>query len=469
MAEERVQRRLAAILAADVAGYSRLTEADEEGTVAALKSCRYELIDPKVAAYDGRIVNTAGDGLLVEFPSVVDAVRCALEMQRGMAARHSRDAPKERIQYRIGINLGDVLVDNDDLLGDGVNVAARLEGLAKPGGLCISDVVHQIVLDRVNEPFRDLGLQRVKNISRPVRVWQWTPDASPADFEPAAAALNQKVRFCTTPDGVQIAYATVGDGPPLLKAPNWLNHLEYEWRNPSWGPVFAALARRHRLVRFDQRGNGLSDWEVENISEDAMIADMTAVAGAAGLETFALLGISQGCAFSVRYAVENPGRVRCLVLLGGYVRGRLMRGSSEQAQLYEAARTMIRQGWGSTNPAYRHFFTSTLMPDATPEQSDNFDELQRISATPANAVRIFEMNAKVDVTDLARRIAIPTLVLHCVGDRMCPLDEGRRIAALIPGARFVALEGNNHVPIEGTPAFDAFVEAVDAFLAEHGG
>jgi class 3 adenylate cyclase/pimeloyl-ACP methyl ester carboxylesterase len=469
MVKERVERRLAAIFAADVAGFSRLTEADEEGTVAALKAFRHGLIEPKVAEHSGRIVKTAGDGLLVEFPSVVDAVRCAIETQRGMAARNSGRPPKERIQYRVGINLGDVLVDDGDILGDGVNVAARLEGLAKPGGLCVSDVVRQTVLDRVNEPFRDLGLQRVKNIARPIRVWQWTPDASPDEPEPVAAALNQTIRFCTAPDGVQIAYATVGEGPPLLKAPNWLNHLEYEWRNPAWGPAFAALARHHRLVRFDQRGNGLSDWEVAEISEDAMIADMAAVADAAGLDSFALLGISQGCAFSVRYAVENPQRVRCLVLLGGYVRGRLRRGSAEQAQLYEAAKTMIRQGWGSPNPTYRHFFTSTLMPDATPEQAANFDELQRISVAPANAERIFEMNAHVDVSDLARRVKVPTLVLHCVGDRMCSLDDGRRMAALIPGARFVALEGNNHVPMEGTPAFDAFIEEADAFLAEHGG
>ncbi len=469
MAEERVQRRLAAIFAADVAGYSRLTEADEEGTVAALKSFRHGLIDPKVAAHSGRIVKTTGDGLLVEFPSVVDAVRCAMETQRDMAARNSGVPPGERIQYRVGINLGDVLVDEDDILGDGVNVAARLDGLAKPGGLCVSDLVHQMVLDRVNEPFRDLGLQRVKNIARPIRVWQWTPDAAGDGPQPVAAALNQKIRFCTAPDGVQIAYATVGEGPPLLKAPNWLNHLEYEWRSPSWGPTFAALARRHRLVRFDQRGNGLSDWEVEEISEDAMIADMAAVADAAELDKFALFGISQGCAFSVRYAVETPSRVRCLVLLGGYLRGRLMRGAADQAQLYEAAKTMIRQGWGSPNPAYRHFFTSLMRPDATPEQAGNFDELQRISVAPGNAVRIYEMNAHVDVSDLARRVQVPTLVLHCVGDRMCVLDEGRRMAALIPGARFVALEGNNHVPIEGTPGFDAFVEEVDAFLAEHGG
>lgn len=464
-----MERRLAAVLAADVVGYSRLMGADETGTLLALKAHRRELIDGKIAEHQGRIVKLTGDGMLAEFASVVKAVACATEIQRKMPERNA-DVPEDRrINFRIGINLGDVIVEDKDIYGDGVNVAARLEGLAKPGGLCISDVVHQVVLDRVNEPFRDLGLQRVKNISRPIRVWQWTPDASLRDPQPLAAPLNQKIHFCTASDGVQIAYATVGEGPPVLKAPNWLNHIEYEWRSPSWGPTFAALARHHRLVRFDQRGNGLSDWEVDEISEDAMIADIAAVADAAELDTFALLGISQGCAFSVRYAVENPERVRCLVLLGGYLRGRLMRGSPEVVQLYEAARTMIRQGWGSPNSAYRHFFTSILMPDATSEQAENFDELQRISATPENAVRIFEMNARVDVTDLAARVKSPTLVLHSEGDRMVPLDEGRRMAALIPSSRFITLEGNNHIPIEGTPSFTAFVREVDTFLAEHGG
>jgi pimeloyl-ACP methyl ester carboxylesterase len=162
--------------------------------------------------------------------------------------------------------------------------------------------------------------------------------------ELAAAALHQRVRFATALDGVQIAWASVGKGPPVLKAPNWLNHLEYEWRSPVWGPAFAELARHWRLVRFDQRGNGLSDWEADAFSEDLMISDMATVADAAGLERFALLGTSQGCPFSIRYAVEQPERVTCLVLLGGYLRGRLKRSDREQKKLYEALIMIIRKG-----------------------------------------------------------------------------------------------------------------------------
>lgn len=462
-----MERRLAAILAADMYGYSRLMEADETGVISRQKAHRRELIDPEIERNRGHIIKTTGDGLLVEFASASDAVRSAIDIQTGMMQREGGRSENERILYRVGINVGDIVFDDGDIFGDGVNVASRLESLAEPGGVCVSDSAYQMVQDRLTEPFHDLGSQRVKNISRAIRVWQWVPDTLGRDVEIAEAALTQRVQFCVAPDGVQIAYARIGKGPPLFKAPNWLNHIEYEWRSPVWGPALAALAKNHELVRFDQRGNGLSDWDVEEISEDAMIADMATVVEAARLESFALFGISQGCAFSIRYAVEHSEKVRCLVLLGGYVRGALKRGSAEQEQLHVAAETMIRQGWGSPNPVYRHFFTASIIPDAKPEQMRGFDELQRVSITPENAARISKMNSLVDVTDMARKVTVPTLVLHCEGDRRVPLEEGRRIAALIPGARFVALEGNNHALIEGTPAFDAFFNEVNAFLQEY--
>ena len=285
-----MERRLAAILVADMAGYSRLMEQDEEGVLERQKTHRRELIDPEIARRGGHIIKTTGDGMLAEFASAQDAVRCAIDVQTAMAERESASPMDRRIIYRVGINLGDVVFDEGDVFGDGVNVASRLQGLAQPGGVCISDIVHQSVGDRFREPFRDMGRQRVKNLSRPIRVWQWTPDARADEQELAEAARHQRVQFATAPDGVQIAWASIGEGPPVLKAPNWLNHLDYEWRSPVWGPAFAELARHWRLVRFDQRGNGLSDWDVKEISEAAMISDMATVADAAGLERFALLG-----------------------------------------------------------------------------------------------------------------------------------------------------------------------------------
>ncbi|HUF43967.1 MAG TPA: adenylate/guanylate cyclase domain-containing protein, partial [Aestuariivirgaceae bacterium] len=174
-----MERRLAAILAADMAGYSRLMELDEDGVLDRQKKHRRELIDPEIASRGGRIVKTTGDGVLVEFASAQDAVRCAVDIQTGMAEREGASTADGRIFYRIGVNLGDVVFDEGDVFGDGVNVAARLQGLSQPGGVCMSDIVHQVVGDRIREPFRDMGSQRVKNISRPIRVWQWTPDVRP--------------------------------------------------------------------------------------------------------------------------------------------------------------------------------------------------------------------------------------------------------------------------------------------------
>ena len=462
-----MERRLAAILVADMAGYSRLMEQDEEGVLERQKMHRRELIDPEVARRGGHIVKTTGDGMLAEFTAAQDAVRCAIDVQTAMAERERASPMDRRIIYRVGINLGDVVFDEGDVFGDGVNVASRLQGLAQPGGVCISDIVLQSVGDRFRVPFRDMGRQRVKNLSRPIRVWQWTPDARADEQELAEAARHQRVQFATAPDGVQIAWASIGEGPPVLKAPNWLNHLDYEWRSPVWGPALAELARHWQLLRFDQRGNGLSDWDVKEISEAAMISDMATVADTAGLERFALLGISQGCAFSIRYAVEHPERVTSLVLLGGYLRGRLRRPDPDQKKLYEGLSMMIRDGWGSPNPVFRSFFTSSFIPDAPPEIAASFDELQRIATSPENALRLWEVNAQVEVTELAKQVRVPTLVLHCTGDRVAPLQEGRYIARLIQGASFIELPGNNHVLLAGTPAFDRFMEEATDFVAMH--
>jgi class 3 adenylate cyclase/pimeloyl-ACP methyl ester carboxylesterase len=462
-----MERRLSAILATDMVGYSRLMERNEEDVLARQKSHRKELIDPEIGRHRGRIAKTTGDGLLVEFASAQDAVRCAIDIQSSMTKREHEQEEDRRIRYRVGINLGDVVHDDGDIFGDGVNVAARLESLAEPGGVCISDIVYQTVLDRIGEPFRDMGSQRVKNISRPIRVWQWTPNAAKQKQRVSELASKQRVRFCTSADGTQIAYATVGVGPPIFKAPNFLNHIEYEWGNPYWKDILTEFARQNTLVRFDQRGNGLSDWEVKHISIESMIEDMEAVVEAAGLNKFALFGISQGAGFSLRYAAKHPEQVSCIILFGGFARGRLVRNDPEQRKRYEIVRIMIREGWGSPNPIYRNFFTTSFLPDASLDVQNSFDELQRISCSPENALRIAEMNNVINVVETAKSIQVPTLVLHNRGDRMVSLAEGQELARLIPGAIFVEQPGNNHIALEGDPSFDQFFDEVRAFLAEH--
>jgi pimeloyl-ACP methyl ester carboxylesterase/DNA-binding winged helix-turn-helix (wHTH) protein len=287
--------------------------------------------------------------------------------------------------------------------------------------------------------------------------------------EASAAAIGvaptrQEIRFCTAADGARIAYAVVGSGPPLVKAANWLSHLEYDWESPIWKHVYAALSSDRTLVRYDARGNGLSDWDVRDFSFDTFVGDLEAVIDASGLERFALLGISQGCAVSIAYAVRHPERVSHLILYGGYARGHSKQDSPGLKQQMEALELLIRQGWGQDNAAFRQIFTTAFMPEATREQMLSFNELQRRTASPENAAAIFRSFVAFDVDSLLCQVRVPTLVLHCRGDMAQPIEEGRRLAAGIPGARFVALEGRNHLMLEDEPAWTRFLYEIRAFL-----
>ena len=362
MADKAVQRRLAAILAADVVGYSRLMNIDEVRTLDALKAHRRQLIDPAIASHHGRMVKTTGDGALVEFASVVDAVGCAVVIQRGMVSRNSRVAEDLRIVFRIGINVGDIIIDGDDIFGDGVNIAARLEALCEPGGICISRAANDQIRDKLSLAFADLGEQTVKNISRAIGVFGLAskeiealpepelaePVAEPAvDAQRSEPRYEQEIQFCQTRDGVQLAYARTGNGPPLVKTGNWMTHLEFDFESPIWRHLYHELSRDHTLIRYDARGNGLSDRNVEEVSFEQFVDDLEVVVDAAGLKRFALLGISQGCAVSIAYAVRHPERVTHLILFGGYAIGWAKRARSAAEKEQAAAMlTLMRLGWG---------------------------------------------------------------------------------------------------------------------------
>jgi serine/threonine protein kinase/alpha-beta hydrolase superfamily lysophospholipase len=279
-----------------------------------------------------------------------------------------------------------------------------------------------------------------------------------------AGVPDQDIRFCASGDGVRLAYAVAGDGPPLVKASNWLNHLEYDWESPIWAPLLHELVRDFRLVRYDERGTGLSDRDVPEMSFEAFVRDLEAVADAAGLERFPLLGVSQGCAFSIAYAARHPERVTHLVLYGGYSRGLTRRGKPGEAEEAEAIITLMTQGWGKENPAYRQIFTSRMIPGGTPEQIQWLNDLQRITTSPENAVRIRRALNVIDVEDLLPTVKAPTLVMHCRDDAIVPFEEGKRVAARIQGARFVALEGENHLLMQGDPGWSRFLAEIRGFL-----
>jgi class 3 adenylate cyclase/pimeloyl-ACP methyl ester carboxylesterase len=468
MQEPRLERHLAAILAADVAGYSRLMGVDEEGTVAQLKDRRSKIWVPALEQHRGRMANTAGDSILAEFGSVLDAVSCAVTIQRSMLERNSDIPADKRMEFRIGINLGEVVTDGHDIFGDGVNIAARLEGIADRGGICISRQVLDQIGAKLDLSYRQLGRQNLKNIATPVEVYAIQLDgaASPGSRFLSAANLKQEIRYCKAPDGVRLAYAKVGGGSPMLKSAHWLSHLEYDWELPLFSQQFLlGLAKHHTLVRYDARGNGLSDWDVRELSLDAWVSDMETVAEAAGLKRFPLIGFSQGCAVSIAYAVRHPDRVSHLILYGGFAAW-AKRPNLPAAVLegFSAMKTLVKQGWGADNPAFRQLFTSMMMPGANKEQMEAFNELQRLSASSECAARYMEAVVNLDVRDLLPRVKVPTLVMHVRDDRMIRCSLGRELASGIPGARFVTLPGINHVLLGQDPGLPRFFEELNDSL-----
>lgn len=277
--------------------------------------------------------------------------------------------------------------------------------------------------------------------------------------------MEQQIRFCTTADGVRIAYATVGHGPPIIKAASWYSHLEFDWQSPVYKGLYRGISARHRMIRYDARGTGLSDRNVAEISFETMVADFTAVAHAAGVDRFPLLGISQGGAVGIAYAVRHPERVSHLILLGAYARGMAHRpGHHQGPETMDALRAVMRQGWGSDDPSYRQLFTSQIIPDATPDQMRWFNEYERAAASSETADKLFVAIANINVMELLPLVRVPTLIFHCRGDRRQPFEFGRELATLIPDSRFVPLDSNNHVVLEHEAASDVFFAELADFL-----
>jgi pimeloyl-ACP methyl ester carboxylesterase/DNA-binding CsgD family transcriptional regulator len=285
-------------------------------------------------------------------------------------------------------------------------------------------------------------------MSRPARV-----DGAPP----------QDVRFCRSADGTRIAYAVHGSGPPLLLAACWLSHLEFDWQSPVWRHFLLDLGRVATVIRYDERGNGMSDWDVADFGLPARVADLEAVADAAGLDRFAMVGMSQGGPVGVAYAARHPGRLSRLILYGTY--GRAMDQTDPQAvELEQTFRQMIKVGWARPDSTFRRVFTNLLIPGATAEQAGWLDDLQARATSTENAVRARAGRMQADVRDLLPGLTVPTLVLHARGDRMIDFSLGRELAARIPGARLVSLDSDNHITLADEPAWPVFVDEVSAFL-----
>jgi pimeloyl-ACP methyl ester carboxylesterase len=276
---------------------------------------------------------------------------------------------------------------------------------------------------------------------------------------------EQRVYFTNSFDGTRIAYSIAGNGPPLVKAANYMSHQEYDWDSPVWRHWLEALTHEHTLITSDERGSGLSDWDAEDVSFEAWVRDLEAVVDAVGVRQFPVFGMSQGGAVAVAYAALHPEKVSHLIVHGGYARGWLKRDlTPEGIEEEKLMISLMRVGWGRDNPAFRQVFAMQLFPQAPSEQIHALEAQMRLSVSPENAVRLESEMHRIDVRQLATQIKVPTLILHSRGDEAVPFNEGRLLASLIPNAQFVALESKNHLLTEHEPAWQKFVAAFRSFL-----
>ena len=283
--------------------------------------------------------------------------------------------------------------------------------------------------------------------------------------EDKRVVLHQTIRFTRSADEVRLAYAESGAGAPLVKASNWLSHLEFDWQSPLWRHWFGFLSSAHRLVRYDARGCGLSDWDVADLTLAAQVADLEAVAEASGVDRFDLVGISGGGVVAIEYCIRHPERVSHLVLYGAFARGWNHRGE-ESVRQFRALNELMRFGWGQDNPAFRRLFATMFVPDASEEQEHWFSDLMRITSKPEIAAQIMEAAGQLNVMDRLAAVSVPTLVMHARSDGRIPYSEGRALAAGIPGARFVTLESRNHILLESEPAWARFCEVFSEFTGQ---
>ena len=305
---------------------------------------------------------------------------------------------------------------------------------------------------------RGQGYRLVAEVSR--------SSGSSSAMAPGSIPPAQRTYFCRGIDGTRLAYARLGDGPPIVKAANWLSHLELDWKGDLSRSWLELLSRGRSLVRYDARGNGLSDWKPPVLSFESFVSDLETVFDAAGVERAPVVGLSQGAAVAAAYAARHPERVSGLILIGGCARGWRVKGHPGLTRQVEAMMVLMREGWGGRNAAFRQMFTSRFFPEATPELAAWWNELQRETTTPDNAADLLSALGDIDVRAELPRVRAPALVLHSRADAVVPMKDGMELASGIPGARFVPLESGNHVLVPGEPAWTRLVSEVEAFLAQ---
>lgn len=461
------QRRLAAILSLDVVGYSRLMQVSARSVLSTLNALYRDLVTPIVQMNHGRVVKLLGDGVLIEFSSAGQALNAAIAIQMRLREPANPYQTPERIFLRAGLHVGDVTIEAGDVFGDAVNIATRIQAKAEPGGVLASKMLCDLAGTDFSHQLRGEGLHSFKGIHFPIEVLS-------ADFTDVevlrsrkAFAKSQDIQYCKTKDNVSLAWNSVGTGTPIVKAPNWIGHLELDWRNPGMAPIITSLAAHHRLIRFDARLNGLSDWDSEKFGFDRFVDDLERVFDAAQIERAPILAFSQGSAVALTFAARHPDRVSAIVMIGGFPLGLVRRMSEKNAKRARAMQQMMMTGWDDDYPSLRDLMAQIIVPGASEEDRRQYAEDMKHMISPENMGRYRHVIDNLDVRDLLPQVQAPCLICHARHDRMQPFEQGLLLAKGLPNARFVAYESANHLMPENDPEWPRLERDTRAFFAAH--
>ncbi|WP_050929110.1 alpha/beta fold hydrolase [Aestuariivita boseongensis] len=461
------RRRLAAILSLDVVGYSRMMQGGAASVLKTLNALYRDLVTPKVTEHGGRVVKLMGDGALIDFPSASQALAAAIAIQTALRAPDHPYTTPERIQLRAGLHVGDVTDDGNDIFGDGVNIATRLQAAAEPGGILLSKMMSDLAGSDFAPLMRGEGLHSYKGIAQPIEVMSVTFADPRREDSRAAFAKMGDIQYCRSKDGVSLAWTESGTGSTVVKAPNWIGNIELDWRNPALSPILSSVAHHHRMVRFDARLNGLSDWDAEACTFESFVDDLEAVFDAAGIDRAPILAISQGSCVAAAFAARRPERVSAIVMIGGFPQGRARRTSAKDKARAQALKEMMTAGWDDDFPSLRDLMAQLIVPGASHEARLQYAEDMRKMISPENMGRYRETIDNIDILDRIANVSAPCLVCHATGDRMQPVEQGRLFAKGLPNARFISFDSPNHVLPDNDPEWPRLEREVLAFLAQH--